>query len=319
LNVVAWRLPRGGKLLGSSCCPYCRVKIRWRDNMPVLGWLLLGGRCRTCHLPISPRYLLVELLAGTLFVTLAFVELLSGGANLPGGSRYPHYHGFVWIVFYTKWDMVRLYAYHSFLLGVLLTVALMRWDRLRIPPRFVAFCLALGLLIPALWPDVHPVLWNGVRPGWPGAASPGAWSRFDTSLIGLLAGAACGAALGWAAPRGRGGLPRRWPVGEAAFCLGLTGLVLGWQAALSVGLLAALAGTATALVAAGRQRVSSPPLTSLVLVAALIQILLWRWLSGIPFWPGHTAGAHSVIAGCAAAIGLLLCAGRRRDRNPAGP
>ncbi len=297
LNVVAGRLPRGESLLGASRCPYCRVKIPWRDNVPIVGWLVLGGRCRTCRLPIAPRYLLVELLAGAMFVTLAFVELLSGGENLPGGSRYPHYNGFVWILFYTKWDMVRLYAYHATLLCALLAAALMQWDGLRIPRRFVLICAGLGLLIPAIWPDVHPVLWNGAEPRFHVTGSPAWWTRLDTSLIGLLAGTAWGALLGLTTPRGRVGSPPRWPVAEAAFCLGLTGLVLGWQAALSVSLLAAVVALAMALIAAWWKHERAPPLASLFLAAAVLQILLWRWLSSIPFWPGHTAGANSAFTG----------------------
>ncbi|MFN9916534.1 MAG: prepilin peptidase, partial [Pirellulaceae bacterium] len=56
LNVVAYRLPAGLPITGSSFCPHCQVPIRLSDNLPVLGWLKLGGRCRACHLPISIRY-----------------------------------------------------------------------------------------------------------------------------------------------------------------------------------------------------------------------------------------------------------------------
>jgi len=65
LNVVIWRLPRGESLLQpGSHCPACGVPVRRRDNLPLLGWLLLRGRCRDCAVPISPRYPLVELLGG---------------------------------------------------------------------------------------------------------------------------------------------------------------------------------------------------------------------------------------------------------------
>src|SRR3954469_11286859 len=62
LNVVVFRLPRGMSLShpGSSC-PTCGHPIRWRDNIPVLGWTLLGGQCRDCHAPISKRYPAIEL------------------------------------------------------------------------------------------------------------------------------------------------------------------------------------------------------------------------------------------------------------------
>jgi leader peptidase (prepilin peptidase)/N-methyltransferase len=71
LNVVAWRIPRGGSVLHPpSQCPHCRAPVRPRDNIPVVSWLLLRGRCRDCSAPISPRYPLVELLTGVLFVLL---------------------------------------------------------------------------------------------------------------------------------------------------------------------------------------------------------------------------------------------------------
>jgi leader peptidase (prepilin peptidase)/N-methyltransferase len=64
LNVVAYRLPRGESVAAPrSRCPACETPIRALDNIPVLSWLLLRGRCRTCGEPISPRYPLVE--AGT--------------------------------------------------------------------------------------------------------------------------------------------------------------------------------------------------------------------------------------------------------------
>ena len=51
-----------------SACPKCHHPIRWFDNLPVLSWLLLRGRCRDCKAPISPRYALVEFLTGLLFL-----------------------------------------------------------------------------------------------------------------------------------------------------------------------------------------------------------------------------------------------------------
>src|SRR5213075_1473391 len=60
LNVVAYRLPRGESLAHPpSHCPSCDAPIKPYDNVPVLSWLLLRGRCRACGAPISPRYPLV--------------------------------------------------------------------------------------------------------------------------------------------------------------------------------------------------------------------------------------------------------------------
>ena len=73
LNVVIWRVPRGESIVRPpSSCPRCGHVIRGRDNVPVLSWLLLRGRCRDCHEPISPRYPLVEAFTAVAFGLLAW-------------------------------------------------------------------------------------------------------------------------------------------------------------------------------------------------------------------------------------------------------
>lgn len=68
LNVVIHRLPhQESTVLPRSRCPKCGAAIRARDNLPVVSWLLLRGRCRDCRAPISARYPLIELLSGALF------------------------------------------------------------------------------------------------------------------------------------------------------------------------------------------------------------------------------------------------------------
>lgn len=73
LNVCIYRLPRGLSVVKpASACPACSVPIKIYDNIPVLSWLLLRGKCRACRAPISPRYLIVELLTAFAFV-LSFI------------------------------------------------------------------------------------------------------------------------------------------------------------------------------------------------------------------------------------------------------
>ena len=75
LNVVIHRLPRGESIVKPrSRCPGCGTQIRSVDNVPVLSWLLLRGRCRTCGEPISARYPLVEALTGLLFAAVVLAE-----------------------------------------------------------------------------------------------------------------------------------------------------------------------------------------------------------------------------------------------------
>jgi leader peptidase (prepilin peptidase) / N-methyltransferase len=70
LNACIYRLPRGLSVTRPrrSACPHCQHEIAAYDNIPVVSWLLLCGRCRSCKKPISPRYLVVEVLTGLLFL-----------------------------------------------------------------------------------------------------------------------------------------------------------------------------------------------------------------------------------------------------------
>ncbi len=70
LNVCIHRLPLGlSVVLPGSACPKCGKPVRFYDNVPVLSWLILRGRCRNCSAWITPRYLVVELLTGALFLS----------------------------------------------------------------------------------------------------------------------------------------------------------------------------------------------------------------------------------------------------------
>jgi len=72
LNVVAYRVPLGLSVVSpASACPGCGSEISARDNVPVLSWLVLRGKCRHCAEPISPRYLVVEAITAVVFVAIA--------------------------------------------------------------------------------------------------------------------------------------------------------------------------------------------------------------------------------------------------------
>jgi leader peptidase (prepilin peptidase) / N-methyltransferase len=73
LNVVIYRLPRDKSIVSPpSACPGCGKYIRFYDNIPLVSWLVLGRKCRFCKTPISPRYFVIELLTGLVFVGLFF-------------------------------------------------------------------------------------------------------------------------------------------------------------------------------------------------------------------------------------------------------
>ncbi len=91
LNVAVWRLPAGKSLVRpASFCPKCGHAIRFYDNIPVIGWLLLRGKCRDCRHPISPRYPIVEgaaALMGGVLGALFFI----GERGVPAGVL--HWNG----------------------------------------------------------------------------------------------------------------------------------------------------------------------------------------------------------------------------------
>jgi leader peptidase (prepilin peptidase)/N-methyltransferase len=75
LNVCIYRIPRGISMIrpARSFCPHCQSSIPGSQNIPILSWILLRGRCARCHEPISPRYAIVEALTALLFATAAFL------------------------------------------------------------------------------------------------------------------------------------------------------------------------------------------------------------------------------------------------------
>ncbi len=97
LNVVAWRLPNGRSVVHPpSACPHCGRQIRPWHNVPVLGWLLLRGRCADCKSPISSRYPLVEAacagLWGLLFLAMIpSPEALQSAASIPAFGAFAAY------------------------------------------------------------------------------------------------------------------------------------------------------------------------------------------------------------------------------------
>src|SRR5256886_16456427 len=83
LNVVIYRLPRGLSIVRpGSLCPHCRTLIRPRDNIPLVSFLILRGRCRACRAPISWRYPLVEAASGGLLAGL-WIRFAPAGAWVP--------------------------------------------------------------------------------------------------------------------------------------------------------------------------------------------------------------------------------------------
>lgn len=89
LNVVIVRLPAERSIVGFSACPQCGTRIRWYDNIPLLSFLLLRGRCRACGGSISFQYPLIELATGLLF---------GGSALSLGASSFSTWQEWVYLV-----------------------------------------------------------------------------------------------------------------------------------------------------------------------------------------------------------------------------
>ena len=138
LNVCVHRWPRDESVVRPrSRCPRCGNAIAWYDNIPILSWLLLRGRCRHCGLGISARYPLVELA----------VALIWGGAML----------AFAWGDVVLTWsaigEAVRLAVFLTILLGIALTDA----EHYIIPDEFSLGGLAIGVALSFLPAGITPL------------------------------------------------------------------------------------------------------------------------------------------------------------------
>jgi leader peptidase (prepilin peptidase)/N-methyltransferase len=163
-NVVAYRLPRHQSLIHPpSSCPSCQQPIKAYDNVPVLGWLMLRGSCRSCGARISPRYPIVE----------ALTAALAAAVVLVGGSSYAIVSGLV-------------------LVAVLVPISLIDLDqriipnKLTLPASLAAIVIAL-VLKPAVLPS-H-LLAGGAAAGFLllfALAYPSGMGMGDVKLAGVL-------------------------------------------------------------------------------------------------------------------------------------
>jgi leader peptidase (prepilin peptidase)/N-methyltransferase len=177
LNVVIWRVPRDESVVRPrSRCPGCGTQLGGADNIPVLSWLVLRGRCRSCQAPISARYPLVELLTGALFA----------GA----GARFAEH------------DTAALPAFLAFFAG-LVALSFIDLDHHRLPIKVVyptLFATAAGLVVAAAatgeWANLARAAAGGVIAFLAlyavRIASPGGMAFGDVRLAGVI-----GTALGW--------------------------------------------------------------------------------------------------------------------------
>ena len=176
LNVCIYRLPLGLSVVKPrSACPECKQPIAFYDNFPVVSWLILGGRCRHCKIPISPRYLLIELLTGALFLAC--------------------YWHFGWTL-----SMLKYCAFAFLLLGLIFTDA----ETKLLPDKLTLPGLALGLVFSLLVPVND--LASQFLPGIVNLPFSGDITARLLSLLDSLLGAVLGASFIY----GAGAIYLRW-------------------------------------------------------------------------------------------------------------
>jgi leader peptidase (prepilin peptidase)/N-methyltransferase len=295
LNVVVHRLPLGQSVvLGGSHCPRCHSPIKWHDNLPVIGWLNLNGRCRSCDLPIAARYPVVESICAGLCTAIYFRELLSGGANLPG--RVPDFqHGGVLKLFPNPAiDLLGLSLYHCGTLCVLLVWGLIAWDRHRVPLWNVVTVLGVAAALPALLPSLHPLSLTGGPATDPTITDAWFAQGLGVSVAGGMAGLLCGLFLQWLLGRllrgdasGRSGMPLWQPHG-LGIGLALVGIVFGWQGMLGTTTTLLMACLLQALIWSTVMAWPTVPSELLLVPATFLHLCGWRQLvdSLGGWWPG---------------------------------
>lgn len=296
LNVVVYREPRRLAIgLPRSRCPKCQNAIQPRDNIPIIGWLRLRGRCRTCQLPISPRYPLIESAIGAMFVALLHRELLSGGGNLPVRDINT-YTGVVWVLWYTKWDLLGIYLFHLLLLVVLWGAALIEHDGFAWPKRLFRFAAGLGLVGLVFWPHLHVIPVWLPPPDWiDGSRLSSSWRMgygdplgvgWSGPLTGLIGAAASGGTMWMLTSLDRrtiaivAGLDEQnafTPRGinhrlQLTLSASLAGLFLGWQTGFTLAVIGVVLLAVIGRFDSGIRRHSVTLFAGLTTVA----IFLWR-------------------------------------------
>lgn len=220
LNVVAYRVPAGISLMGQSRCPHCDTAIKPWHNVPVLGWIVLRGRCATCGERISARYPIIEALAGLAFAGVTWWVLAGGISSSPATAG--------------VWAAAVVIVAFCYLAAISIVLTLIDLDTKRLPNSIVLPSYPVGavLLTLASW-------------------LTGDWAALLRAGIGMAAMYAFYFLLRLVRPGGMGG-------GDVKLA-GVLGLYLGWVGwgALAVGAFAAflIGGIwGIALIIAGRAR-----------------------------------------------------------------
>ena len=169
LNVCVYRIPTHEKLLDQlralwnrpSHCPRCDAQIRWVDNIPVFGWVKLGGRCRDCRMKISPRYPLVEFFNGCLFVLVFWFEVpLEFRSMLSDSCVFspigPQVHPGLGRLSPELFVLLR-YAFHMVMIEALVAASLIDFDLRIIPDGVTVPAMIFAVIMSTIFGTLHLV------------------------------------------------------------------------------------------------------------------------------------------------------------------
>lgn len=148
LNVCIWRIPREESVVyPPSHCPGCNARIKWYQNIPVLSWCALRGRCASCGKPISPRYICVELLGGFLFLA-AYLQWTAAGPVLRAPSA-------AWTLGMAPYVNVWMLPVEWLVVSGLILASFIDLDHFYLPDRVTIGGMILGVPLSVLCPELQ--------------------------------------------------------------------------------------------------------------------------------------------------------------------
>jgi leader peptidase (prepilin peptidase) / N-methyltransferase len=294
LNVCIYRIPQRDDFWGSlqqlwnrpSQCRRCRSHIRWQHNIPIFGWIALRGRCRDCRAWISPRYPLIELLNGVLFVLVYYCEI-GWGITLPlkdgclwtpiGPETIPGVGPLSPVAF----AHLR-YAFHMVLIEALVVATFIDFDLWIIPDGVTLPAMLVGFVGNTVIGRVHLVpawveqtsIFAGAPPDVP------RWFSQHPHLHGLLvavAGFIVGGGIVWIVR-----ILGQWALRQEAMGFGdvvlmaMIGSFIGWQASVIVFFLAPVMAILVVLVRLMISPDRAIPYGPYLSLATLATLLGWR-------------------------------------------
>ena len=253
LNVCVYRVPRDMSLVSpNSHCPSCNEPIAWYDNVPVLSWLWLRGLCRRCGVLISPRYMLIELLTGVLFLWILVMHRAA-----PAGTALSH---------------LPTFGAYTVLASALIAASFVDIERMVIPDEISIGGMYAGPILCAIWPQIIEV--DDLLTGSLLRLTGGAGSAHLAGLAASVTGMAVGAAIIYVAGVFGKALFHKEAMGfgDVKF-MGMIGAFIGWRGAMLAFLLACVFGAVIGIILLVRRRDTHIPFGPYLAAGALTVML----------------------------------------------